>query len=129
MIRLPPRSTLTDTLFPYTTLFRSLLSPLTGFLPTGPPQPGDFFHRLWIMGRASKTRSRRLALQESSCWQACAQRLSPVVPPTNNHHLYLNHIFSFIESAFTRRELRHLASQSCSGTYTQLYIYVFLSGS
>src|SRR3546814_8725756 len=94
MLRRPPRSTRTDTLFPYTTLFRStgysdsLLSPLTGFLPTGPPQPGDFFHRLWIMGRASKTRSRRLALQESSCWQACAQRLSPVVPPTNKHHLY-----------------------------------------
>src|SRR3546814_18796889 len=27
MIRLPPRSTRTDTLFPYTTLFRSLLDP------------------------------------------------------------------------------------------------------
>src|SRR3546814_15508580 len=27
MIRRPPRSTRTDTLFPYTTLFRSLLSP------------------------------------------------------------------------------------------------------
>src|SRR3546814_5457174 len=27
MIRLPPRSTLTDTLFPYTTLFRSLVEP------------------------------------------------------------------------------------------------------
>src|SRR3546814_7034437 len=29
MIRLPPRSTRTDTLFPYTTLFRSRLAPLT----------------------------------------------------------------------------------------------------
>src|SRR3546814_3239844 len=28
MIRLPPRSTRTDTLFPYTTLFRSLVVPL-----------------------------------------------------------------------------------------------------
>src|SRR3546814_10574518 len=28
MIRRPPRSTRTDTLFPYTTLFRSLLHPL-----------------------------------------------------------------------------------------------------
>src|SRR3546814_7413740 len=27
MIRLPPRSTRTDTLFPYTTLFRSVISP------------------------------------------------------------------------------------------------------
>src|SRR3546814_2707695 len=30
MIRLPPRSTRTDTLFPYTTLFRSLLLVLEG---------------------------------------------------------------------------------------------------
>src|SRR3546814_3326279 len=30
MIRRPPRSTLTDTLFPYTTLFRSLLLDETG---------------------------------------------------------------------------------------------------
>src|SRR3546814_11082622 len=29
MIRRPPRSTRTDTLFPYTTLFRSLLAPLS----------------------------------------------------------------------------------------------------
>src|SRR3546814_2656368 len=31
MIRRPPRSTRTDTLFPYTTLFRSLLRPLAHF--------------------------------------------------------------------------------------------------
>src|SRR3546814_2756437 len=30
MIRRPPRSTRTDTLFPYTTLFRSAFSPLRG---------------------------------------------------------------------------------------------------
>src|SRR3546814_10417801 len=37
MIRRPPRSTLTDTLFPYTTLFRSageMHSPLPGYRPT-----------------------------------------------------------------------------------------------
>src|SRR3546814_1685469 len=37
MIRLPPRSTRTDTLFPYTTLFRSANASLyfdTGFTPT-----------------------------------------------------------------------------------------------
>src|SRR3546814_13586859 len=33
MIRLPPRSTRTDTLFPYTTLFRSLF---LGRAPSGP---------------------------------------------------------------------------------------------
>src|SRR3546814_6615370 len=37
MIRRPPRSTRTDTLFPYTTLFRSLASPL--FLGAGRADP------------------------------------------------------------------------------------------
>src|SRR3546814_1982647 len=38
MIRRPPRSTRTDTLFPYTTLFRS------GLIPKGtPPQPSPAF--------------------------------------------------------------------------------------
>src|SRR3546814_11335540 len=36
MIRRPPRSTLTDTLFPYTTLFRSMLERLAAL----PPVPG-----------------------------------------------------------------------------------------
>src|SRR3546814_2431944 len=31
MLRRPPRSTRTDTLFPYTTLFRSVLEPLLGW--------------------------------------------------------------------------------------------------
>src|SRR3546814_14982902 len=35
MIRRPPRSTLTDTLFPYTTLFRSATG-LEGFVPCTP---------------------------------------------------------------------------------------------
>src|SRR3546814_17594273 len=35
MIRRPPRSTRTDTLFPYTTLFRSLVSTDVGYSPEG----------------------------------------------------------------------------------------------
>src|SRR3546814_10470458 len=35
MIRRPPRSTRTDTLFPYTTLFRSLERPEPGRVPEG----------------------------------------------------------------------------------------------
>src|SRR3546814_10437304 len=44
MIRLPPRSTRTDTLFPYTTLFRSLLTllmVLTGCATTPPSNPDN----------------------------------------------------------------------------------------
>src|SRR3546814_1528498 len=35
MIRRPPRSTRTDTLFPYTTLFRSVVLPVAGWLISG----------------------------------------------------------------------------------------------
>src|SRR3546814_20695514 len=35
MIRRPPRSTRTDTLFPYTTLFRSAAGEITAEMPTG----------------------------------------------------------------------------------------------
>src|SRR3546814_3116833 len=40
MIRPPPRSTRTDTLFPYTTLFRSLPSSMTGVTLDGDSLPG-----------------------------------------------------------------------------------------
>src|SRR3546814_14796431 len=41
MIRRPPRSTRTDTLFPYTTLFRSP--------PRRPPQPARYPHPLGLV--------------------------------------------------------------------------------
>src|SRR3546814_15341904 len=40
MIRRPPRSTRTDTLFPYTTLFRSRPSKCGGACETAGPKPG-----------------------------------------------------------------------------------------
>src|SRR3546814_1347039 len=44
MIRRPPRSTRTDTLFPYTTLFRSVLHDLLGAAPVVHQQPGQPHH-------------------------------------------------------------------------------------
>src|SRR3546814_20073094 len=41
MIRRPPRSTRTDTLFPYTTLFRSAASSFNGDLAMGNPRDFD----------------------------------------------------------------------------------------
>src|SRR3546814_17395290 len=49
MIRRPPRSTRTDTLFPYTTLFRSALAdlPLGEILPAAAEVEGrDFYERV-----------------------------------------------------------------------------------
>src|SRR3546814_2489270 len=39
MLRRPPRPTRTDTLFPYTTLFRSCFPPVCGFTTPGPISP------------------------------------------------------------------------------------------
>src|SRR3546814_1989859 len=57
MIRRPPRSTRTDTLFPYTTLFRSLLQPLADgakllgkedLIPAAADKPVFFFAPLVV---------------------------------------------------------------------------------
>src|SRR3546814_9935728 len=44
MIRRPPRSTRTDTLFPYTTLFRSILALLRGWKLEKNPVEGAALH-------------------------------------------------------------------------------------
>src|SRR3546814_11240170 len=66
MIRRPPRSTRTDTLFPYTTLFRSLgthISLSDGQLPPSPERIGD--------GQARDRRSRRYPNSEQDERASC----------------------------------------------------------
>src|SRR3546814_16567960 len=50
MIRRPPRSTRTDTLFPYTTLFRSVIGAVPALLLTG--RPFGFTAMLGLIGLA-----------------------------------------------------------------------------
>src|SRR3546814_14784983 len=54
MIRRPPRSTRTDTLLPYTTLFRSGVAHRGGHLAVGAPRAGNR-HRA-LAGRADRAR-------------------------------------------------------------------------
>src|SRR3546814_6191847 len=53
MIRRPPRSTRTDTLFPYTTLFRSPLAPPSAAAPLPPPHG-------FATGRSVRSADRRI---------------------------------------------------------------------
>src|SRR3546814_11239891 len=66
MVRRPPRSTRTDTLFPYTTLFRSTMSaaaafgrPLSFSLPTPPLAAADDDADSWPARRRSLLAQRR----------------------------------------------------------------------
>src|SRR3546814_7937454 len=56
MIRRPPRSTRTDTLFPYTTLFRSRLETNPRFATIARPANAAFLVEMWIdmAGRGGK---------------------------------------------------------------------------
>src|SRR3546814_19339609 len=60
MIRRPPRSTLTDTLFPYTTLFRSAGAPRSQYRSSPRAQPCDLLAQTRRFAPDHR-RSRRLA--------------------------------------------------------------------
>src|SRR3546814_7730034 len=68
MIRRPPRSTRTDTLFPYTTLFRSL--------PLRLPGGGGFADRNRIGARARDQRRARIAVLRAAPARVEAQELT-----------------------------------------------------
>src|SRR3546814_17303935 len=83
MIRRPPRSTRTDTLFPYTTLFRSESSPLAGegyeALASALREPT----RSWVRGR---------------CWQEGARTFATAAPLPLTQ-LRLSSIFDLAKAA------------------------------
>src|SRR3546814_3610056 len=54
MIRRPPRSTRTDTLFPYTTLFRSAAVDARGFEPHRLQPPDQIADRAFLADRAGR---------------------------------------------------------------------------
>src|SRR3546814_20875128 len=102
MIRRPPRSTRTDTLFPYTTLFRSrLMPPPTANLPGG----YDFAQRAWfdgigavgtVLGKVSRAPGRGAATPSvrseerrvgKECVSTCRSRWSPYHYKKKKHRI------------------------------------------
>src|SRR3546814_10761181 len=79
MIRLPPRSTRTDTLFPYTTLFRSV-----GTLDAEIALAVD---RQIIAVAGRSQRALFIDAVDARCPDACADRKSTRLNPVTNAHL------------------------------------------
>src|SRR3546814_10201312 len=100
MIRRPPRSTRTDTLFPYTTLFRSRLS-----IPAGPehaevvrergiaPEPsyGGQLQDMAIPGRSEEHTSELQSLMRISYAVFCLKKKKQKTKDKNNKYSYKNH--------------------------------------
>src|SRR3546814_16926138 len=83
MIRPPPRSTRTDTLFPYTTLFRSRD---TGqyFMKASPVRPGDyleFFAEIDLLGVLSACPGGDCSAEHSSDTARCHPLMVEVYKP------------------------------------------------
>src|SRR3546814_14000618 len=85
MIRRPPRSTRTDTLFPYTTLFRSRLQASLASLPTGlTPDPDADLIEPGIGGRLHQLAHRRKGGREDNeadhqrQWQADCENVEQI---------------------------------------------------
>src|SRR3546814_6057943 len=90
MIRRPPRSTRTDTLFPYTTLFRSRRRALGGFLPerrshhVGLTLPGDDAYALPKKGSGTQEVATTMAfvrlLKDLLRAKDFGHRIVPIIP-------------------------------------------------
>src|SRR3546814_10011096 len=82
MIRRPPRSTRTDTLFPYTTLFRSML-PTTQPMPPHWPLPSRSDPQGPIRGRSEEHTSELQSLMRISYAVFCLKKKK--TKPNINH--------------------------------------------
>src|SRR3546814_12260968 len=107
MIRRPPRSTRTDTLFPYTTLFRSLggVERQAGYCRHNAKDGGDIDDRSVAAG--AQVRHRRAHPQPS----AHLLDRDDVVPPLDRLILYTAHT---IESGVVRSETRRVGEEGVS---------------
>src|SRR3546814_1770016 len=101
MIRRPPRSTRTDTLFPYTTLFRSVGVPAATRMPLRPflvsaPQARRWVTR-WMMREQGEWlhRWRFLCALIAFLWQGKIESPTGWAPTRVEHHIFVgDHLVS-----------------------------------
>src|SRR3546814_9780702 len=81
MIRRPPRSTRTDTLFPYTTLFRSPARRRSGCREDGDPGSGDAGTAWRRRHRSEEHTSELQSLMRISYAVFCLKKKTKLLPP------------------------------------------------
>src|SRR3546814_5758630 len=113
MIRRPPRSTRTDTLFPYTTLFRSSARP-SRCRPKATLKPATSSHcqRCWVktpfgggalLNRSEEHTSELQSLMRISYAVFCLKKKTTThTKHTNNHHNKHSHIKHHINKCINR---------------------------
>src|SRR3546814_15692638 len=98
MIRRPPRSTRTDTLFPYTTLFRSLFATISRGFRSGAFNGTDYVTRLYDaetlwnyeVGGKFTALDRRLRLNPGVFYMDYSDRQEYVMQPGTGATTFLN---------------------------------------
>src|SRR3546814_7392690 len=111
MIRRPPRSTRTDTIFPYTTLFRSTAPPSLAAKAKGPPERA--FRKLWkpkkaqalaTCCRSEEHTSELQSLMRISYDVFCLKKKNT----TDNNSINQNTINTTLPALQNRRHIRQL---------------------
>src|SRR3546814_6527496 len=127
MIRLPPRSTRTDTLFPYTTLFRSIAPSGNLSRPSGKQRKAEVSSiSLSRIQRIASTS--RLDVSLTRCWFHCSPRgmLSRLGVRSEEHTSELQSLMRISYAVFclkkknkqTPTKLNHLTHQPPPNPYT-----------
>src|SRR3546814_8997807 len=101
MIRRPPRSTRTDTLFPYTTLFRSICGEYGGY-PPHPHAPWYGVERILVILKMAETNCALLLSEES-----ITRGLTIINPLVSETHPKLAVPIEDLDQVFQRRSEEH----------------------
>src|SRR3546814_2984822 len=91
MIRRPPRSTRTDTLFPYTTLFRSMIDFILGVINWKEAAPAEQEAALQLSVRSEEHTSELQSLMRISYAVFCLKKKKTQYTNTSRRHTSNSH--------------------------------------
>src|SRR3546814_7422863 len=123
MIRRPPRSTLTDTLFPYTTLFRSVVRRARekARLERFPHRAGDLRGLPRARRKSRRRRGRRLPLRDGGARRRPPQHRRLLARRSEEHTSELQSLMRISYAVFCLKKkkkiIEHITQQKLIHTY------------